>query len=141
ELADALKGGSLQTRQGRPLVRTTAANPPSEPSDQSRRRMFRDQRERQALASLLQVPEGRVRLIEQRQSLMEQVATGRGPPPAPPQGSRPGPPRDLPRVGPDGAVRPPLGTWRGPFGWRENVLFGEFVAAVQQPSGAWTVVR
>lgn len=159
ELAEALKGGSLQSHQGRPLLRATTASPPAEPADQTQARRMRDGRERLALAALLQVPESRVRLIERPQSFLEQLTSGRNPEPRPrdprdPRGpssnsfGRPpnaadgpvGPPPDLQRFGSDASGRGGSMRRNGFFG-RENLVFGDFIAAVQQPSGVWTVVR
>jgi signal transduction histidine kinase len=160
ELAEALRGGSLQTRQGRPLIRAVAASPPTEPADQQTLRPRRTERERIALAGLLQVPESRVRLVQRPQSIFEQLATGRPSPPRQigtrggPGGFGPGGPGGFGPGGPGASDAPPgLGRadaddamrsmWRRRqflFG-RDNLVFGDFIAAVQQPSGAWTVVR
>jgi signal transduction histidine kinase len=188
ELAEALKGGSLQTRLGRTLVRTVTAKPPTEPAaaasadtatDGGRRRR-RDERERVALAGLLQVPESRVRLIQRPQSqLMEQLSgAGPGPRMVPPGGFRP-PPSVAFGPPPAGGFAPPSSGGYGPpppggyapppsggppdasqgfgrtgspqggpgsprrafFFWRENLVVGDFTAAVQEPSGQWIVVR
>jgi two-component system, OmpR family, sensor kinase len=161
EVADALKGGSLQMRQGRPLIRNVSATPPAGPAVKDQRPRLRE-RERAALAVLLQVPEDRVRLFQRRPSLLEQAADGPGPivrremmrrPGAggfgpPPMDASPGAPPD--RVGgpqdlsaqPGGDAAPRQTMRRGPaFFPRENLVFGDFTAAVQQPSGLWTVVR
>jgi signal transduction histidine kinase len=156
EVADALRGGSLQTRQGRPLIRTAAATPPLEPRQDDRRPRLRISRERTALAALLQVPESRVRLFQRPQSLFDQVTSGRGPGPrvlgrGPGPGGPPRPPLaasdDPSAAPPPGFARfapgnPPAGpARRGFFFNRENLVFGDFVAALQQPSGMWTVVK
>lgn len=145
DLADALKGGGLQNRQGRPLIRTVSTTAPTESADRAQRPRLRAERERAALAGLLQVPESRVRLILRPQSLLEQLTSGRGPEPRlglrrPPAGASDGPPGMAPefaRLDPGGGPR------TGPrrFFNRENLVFGDFVAAVQSPAGAWTIVR
>ena len=139
EIAEALKGGPLQARMGRPMIRAAAAAPPAEPG----RNHFQDDRARHALAALLQTPETRVRLIRPAPSLMAELSRGHSPmhrPPGdgPPPGFRSGPP-------PGAADGPGPGTPRPGEHWpsfgREGEIFGEFIAAVQQPGGRWTMLR
>jgi two-component system OmpR family sensor kinase len=156
ELAEAFRGGALQTRFGRPLVRSTAPAPPPRPPASEARAPFRDQRARTMLAAMLQAPVARVRLSQRREF---QLLQGRpfgarvfelrrdrpGSPPEPPA-ERPGPPPGFdpgqpPVVGYGGGDRAFFGGPRpGLFFGREDIV-GDFVAAVQQPSGQWTILR
>ncbi|WP_421934458.1 ATP-binding protein [Phenylobacterium sp.] len=152
DVAQALKGGSLTPRFGRPLLREMQAAPPPEPAD----RPFPSEHARHQLAAQLGVREADVRLAQhmtfpgrlhrtlgiggaamemRHQRIMADEFGPEGPPPAGPPGQRrfdvfvAGPP------GPEG--QPPMMAFRetGP------PMFGEFSAAVRQSDGQWLVVR
>jgi two-component system, OmpR family, sensor kinase len=143
EIAAALNGQSVPASDGRAFERTITDTPPSidrprGPNDPSRTE----------LAVLLGAPETRVRLEER--------------PPGPPIWSLPfigqrirefdlrraravehprpdGHPEDNPAdgSGPHGPGEPdPFGG----FGGAHHLVFGDFIAALQQPGGAWVVV-
>jgi two-component system OmpR family sensor kinase len=154
DVAQALKGGSLTPRFGRPLLRQVQAAPPAEPASQPFPREHGPQR----LAALLGAPEADVRLAQHldfpsrlhrslgivgphmnmRRQVMEERAgpppPGDGPPPPPGQRGdwnllfEAGP-------GPHGPARVMAFREMGP------PLFGEFSAAVRQSDGQWLVVR
>ena len=162
EVADAMRGGSLQTRLGRSLIRSTATAPPAEPQ----RWPFSQERGRRALAALLHVPEDRVRLVRPQPPLISELVSGRPPRPRPPMtgafvpeprgreghgpGPGPGPGRDAEVFmgdggGPGGPREFQLSLPRGAgarlmFG-PDSEIFGDFIAAVRRPDGQWTVVR
>ncbi|MDR3508326.1 MAG: hypothetical protein P4L64_10560, partial [Caulobacteraceae bacterium] len=140
EIAVALGGHGLQTRFGRPLVRTREASPPQEgrisPAGQA------------ILAKLMGLPQDHVRLSLSEPPLWfvlahhsgerrrdPAIALGLNEPSEPWDEFGPGPPRhavagarasqeSFPRFDP--ARRP---------------IFGQFAAAVREPSGTWVVVR
>lgn len=139
EVAGALEGRGLQTRFGRPLLRTRAASPPQEgqpsPGGQAN------------LARLMGLPQDHVRL-----SLSEPpfwfVLTHhspehrRDPSMAPSLNETserrdefgPGPSQETGANGPGRELFPSFDPARLP-------IFGQFVAAVLEPSGTWVVVR
>ncbi|WP_337187653.1 ATP-binding protein [Phenylobacterium sp.] len=147
EIAEALNGGALEARLGRPLLREVVDTPP-EVRPMSRRRAWAAE----ALAAELGRPRADVRFAPRLPGRFERLLQpergmrqalpphgGRdGPPPAPPS-----PPPDGPPVGgsrqdrPSGPI-PPAGE-RG-HGARELVM-GDFKAALRRPDGRWTVVR
>ncbi|HEY2658608.1 MAG TPA: HAMP domain-containing sensor histidine kinase [Caulobacteraceae bacterium] len=136
DVAAALQGRSLQPRFGRPLLREQASEPPHEG-----RGILRS---RQDLAQLLDVPPEQVRLGMNEPPLW--MAPFRG---FTPMGREPRGPPDG-RFGPDRAGPDPFGPPREPpppnermfrFDPGQRPIFGDFVAALQQPSGAWLVVR
>ncbi|MEO6377193.1 MAG: ATP-binding protein [Caulobacteraceae bacterium] len=79
ELAEALKGGSLQTAEGRTLERSISDTPPktSATNRWAGRPRFRAAR---ALAAAIGVPEDDVRLIQRGQPLILEITSGRVPP-------------------------------------------------------------
>lgn len=150
EVATALKGGSLQARDGRPMVRRTAAVPPS-PRDDFDPMARRTQT---MLAQVLGRPLADVRLYPTSDSPFLGRVNRRtfgvtrdgGPPPGevgprfhlergsgfgPLPGGRPPPAGNLLFTGPPGQ-RPPPG---------DLAVFGEFIAAVRNPAGGWIVVN
>jgi signal transduction histidine kinase len=144
EVANALRGGPLATRFGRPMTRAEAASLPGDLAASTGER----ERLRAMLARALDLPESNVRLVEQSPSPLWTLARRfdrRGPPP----GDRGmGPPRMPPGSGPDrggpGGWPPPGERGRrrfGPGGWQEAPIFGDFAAAAQQSDGKWIVVR
>lgn len=160
EVAQALRGGTLATRFGRPLTRETVAEPPGDlRADHPER-----ERTRAALAAALAVPEDRVRFVTHhppewilfrrlggRPSRREgpQPREGVGAPPDPgaltAQG-RPGGPGGPGGSGDiivqDGAAGRTI-AWRrfGPGGPFEMPILGDFAAALHEPGGNWVVVR
>jgi signal transduction histidine kinase len=125
EIAAALNGQPVRARDGRPLLRTTSATAPA-PGDHSRGPSDDD---RAALAAMLGAPETRVRFEQAphgppfgEPGLFPRHDRGFGPPP-----DHDGPPRRWPPRG-DG------------FGEPHRLVFDRFTAALQQPSGAWTIV-
>jgi len=140
EVAEALKGGTLHTRQGRALIRSVAARPPEpEPA-----RVAMDYRLRLELAQAMHLPAEQVRVVEHMPDLMQQLMSGYFR-----RGRRP-PPEGVRAVGlsADASARPGAASGRGDFmpgmGWRgaaEPALFGDFTAAARQPDGAWSIVR
>ena len=143
EVANALRGGPLATRVGRPMVRALA---PTLPGDLAAPHGER-QRQRAMLARALDLPESNVRLVEQSPSPIWTLARRfgrRGPPPgergmgSPQMAPGAGPDRD----GPDGWPPGMRGRRRfGPGGFAETPIFGDFGAAAQQTDGSWVVVR
>jgi signal transduction histidine kinase len=153
DVATAIRGGSLKTRFGRPIIRTTTRSLPAEliaPHREHGRTLA-------ALAQALGAPETRVRLEEQNPSpiwRVRRVLTGEAPPRRPDRGGPMGGSpfemdRDLQRGPGDFQARgsgdpPPAGPiggwWRGASG-PELPIFGDFAAALQQDDGSWTVVR
>ncbi|PZQ53283.1 MAG: two-component sensor histidine kinase, partial [Phenylobacterium zucineum] len=141
EIATALKGGSLATRDGRPMERSLVTALPEELTDprQPRRGPPRD-----GLAAALGHPPGDVRLAPRRPSLWERLVDGprggqmmldhrrpMGPPGSPP------PPRDELRPAPPGGDPGPprlRAMWEAP-------VVGDFTAALRQPDGRWVVVQ
>lgn len=148
EVATALKGGSLEARDGRPMVRRAVALPPS-PSDDFDPMARRTQL---MLAQVLGRPTADVRLYPTSEAPFFGRANRRTFGVA--QGGRP-PDEDGPRFhiergagfGPVPGGPPPRGgniLFTGPPGERpapgDLAVFGEFIAAVRDPSGGWTVV-
>jgi signal transduction histidine kinase len=144
DVAQAIRGGTLKTRFGRPMTRAMVATLPADLNTQHREH----ERTLANLARTLGVPETQVRLEEQHASPIWRIQRAL---------SRPGPPRGeatgagLPafEAGPppgfdERAADPAQPGWRG--GWRrfggaDLPIFGDFAAALQRPDGAWTVVR
>jgi len=165
DVAAAIRGTTLRTRFGRPLVRTVTTDLPSELIAPHREH----QRTLAALARALGEPEGRVRLEEQNASpiwRLRRAMTGEPPPRGPDRGGPMGAsPFEMDRLGPDaqrlrdppapvapsaaGEARPPddeRDAWqragRRRFGGGVDMpIFGDFTAALQQDNGTWTVVR
>jgi signal transduction histidine kinase len=156
DVAAAIHGGPLKTRFGRPMIRTVARTLPAELVAPHREH----ERTLAALARVLGAPESRVRLEEQNASpiwRLRRAVTGepprRGPDRSGPMGGSPFEvDRDPQTVqaadgfdprGP-GDPGPGIGRFRG---WRrfgggpELQIFGDFLAALQQDDGSWTVVR
>jgi signal transduction histidine kinase len=135
EIAAALRGGPLQPRWGRPLLRSETATLPADLRAPSADR----ERLAGALAAELGAPAASVRLVERGPSpewrlerWMHRHAPPGGPPPP---GGRDHPPGEPP------GGRGPGG---GPFDRRHPGGFGvvgEFAAAAQRPGGGWTIVR
>lgn len=162
DVAAAIRGGTLKTRFGRPLVRLTAAGLPPELVAPHREH----QRTLAALAHTLGEPEARVRLEEQNASpiwRLRRAFTGAPPPRGPDRGGPMGAsPFEMDRDGPDGlsgdtgpqgAQGPPGAAGRTRPGWGrgppgrpfpsgpEMPIFGDFSAALQREDGTWMVVR
>jgi two-component system OmpR family sensor kinase len=135
-------GRSLRPQFGRPLLRTMETAPP--PLDDG---WVMNERARRELAQGLRVPEARIRLAEQRPSFLRTLVTrpdhagrlfqqgrarhGRGGPPDDFFGPQPGAHDPGPANPGDSSAR-----FR-----REPPIVGSFVAAMQQPSGLWVVLR
>jgi signal transduction histidine kinase len=145
ELSAALRGGSMTPRDGRPLIRTLQADPPAAGEPRLSSGIFRA-----ALAHVLQVPETRVRFERYpsadpiRRALLRALLWA-PPRPTTASGVLPSAPDEV--APPTAAFRrePPLPP---PPGRRDPLtserlppVIGDFSAAVQQPSGAWAVVR
>jgi signal transduction histidine kinase len=132
-------GRSLRPQFGRPLLRTVEPTAPALADG-----WVMNERVRKELAQGLRVPEARLRLAEQRPSFLRTLVTrpdhagrlfqqGRG------RRGRGGPPDDF--FGPQpGAHDPASGDPSARFR-REPPIIGNFVAAMQQPSGLWVVLR
>ncbi len=137
DVAQAIRGGNLRTRFGRPITRTVLAVLPLDLATQH-------QAHRRALVSLahdLGVPESQVRMEEQHASPIWRLQRALSRPPRP-RGEPDDPRADFDRAGAasPGADRPRSG-WRRPVGAADLPIFGDFAAALQRPDGAWTVVR
>ncbi|TAJ72392.1 MAG: HAMP domain-containing histidine kinase [Phenylobacterium sp.] len=136
EIAGALQGGPLTARFGRPMLRTVAAEPPTEPAGE--RELRRSDGHVEALAVTLGRPREDVRFFPIPPSLFDRMFHRAGARRLiyehrrPRDGKPPGP---LP-PGPPGT--PPEFRFRG--GPREMVL-GDFAAAVRRDDGQWVVVR
>jgi len=134
EVAQALRGGPLRTRFGRPLIRSVAAELPADLRAQPPRR----ERARAALAAALGAPESRVRYIQKPTAdwRLFRALGGRRPGP-PPQGFAPG---DAPSAMDASAGRrfPPRAAPAGPL---ELPIMGEFAAAAAAADGSWVIVR
>ncbi|HEY0650157.1 HAMP domain-containing sensor histidine kinase [Phenylobacterium sp.] len=142
EIAGALQGGPLETRFGRPMVRSIEATAPALRSERGRR----SGRAGEALAVTLGRPRAEVRFAPVPPSAVERMfrpergfqivfahraRLGDGPPPPPPPPPAPGPERfEIP-------LPPPHA-----FHAREReMVLGDFTAALRRPDGRWTVVR
>lgn len=158
EVATALKGGSLQPRDGRLMVRATAAEPPSPRFNPDGMAV----RIQMMLAETLGRPVADVRLyptsptpffgMMNRRSFS--LARGDGPREGlgfPLQGGRGVGPTGPPPGEPGDGVFIERGTFEGPPGERRVItgprprpgdmaVFGDFIAAVRNPGGGWTVV-
>jgi len=144
DVAQAIRGGALKTRFGRPMTRTVVAALPADLNTQHREH----ERTLSTLARTLGVPESQVRLEEQHASPIWRIRRAL---------SRPGPRRGetgaagspafdagAPPGFEERSTDPAQPGWRG--GWRrfggaDLPIFGDFAAALQRPDGAWTVVR
>ncbi|MDO8800718.1 ATP-binding protein [Phenylobacterium sp.] len=150
DVAQALKGGSLTPRFGRPLLRQVQAAPPPEPASQP----FPREHGASLLAALLGVREADVRLAQHldfpsrlhrslgivgpHMNMRRQVLEGPGG--RPPPGEGPPPPSGTRRdvffaAGPGQPAQIMTFHDMGP------PLLGEFSAAVRQSDGRWLVVR
>jgi two-component system, OmpR family, sensor kinase len=154
DVAAAIHGGSLKTRFGRPMIRTSARTLPPELGSPHREH----ERTLAALARTLGAPESRVRLEEQNASpiwRLRRALTGAPPPRGPDRGGPMGAsPFETDRNAAGGPA-PALGGdpsdlgrgWMWAAGWRrlgggpELPIFGDFSAALQGDNGTWTVVR
>ncbi|HZZ31025.1 MAG TPA: HAMP domain-containing sensor histidine kinase [Phenylobacterium sp.] len=164
DVAAAIRGGTLKTRFGRPMIRIAAAELPAELVAPHREH----ERTLAALAHTLGEPESRVRLEEQNASPIWRVrraVTGAAPPRGPdrggPMGASPfetdpndataarslqGPAGVQPDATSDGPADFRAGWARG-MGFRrygtgvEMPIFGDFSAALKGADGTWTVVR
>ncbi len=154
EIASALRGGSLATRFGRPLVRRLEPSPPS----RTGLGWSAPYGYRRELARALGVDQDKLRLQIFAPPPFVGLRGGRGRYERPP-GERP-PPGDFPPAARDGAVgdRPPPsreeGVGAAPAGgepfvgqrepqgwrWRGPPLHASFVAALHQPDGRWLTV-
>ena len=144
DVAQAVRGGTLKTRFGRPMTRTVVAVLPADLNTQHREH----ERTLAMLARTLGVPETQVRLEEQHASPIWRIqrALSR---PGPPRGENagvPGPGGAPPSFGDPGRGAPEggwprVGGWRRFGGGADLPIFGDFAAALQRPDGAWTVVR
>lgn len=150
DVASALRGGPLNVRFGRPLIRTTLDRLPADLAAHGRQW----ERSRSPLARALAVPESAVRLVERSPApawLPMRRPGGRGP-----EAPWIGPRRPPMEMGPDtfetsatGApppatsLPPPEGGWGrfGPGPGPDTPIFGDFAAAAQQSDGRWIVVR
>lgn len=145
EVATALQGGSLESRFGRPMLRTVEAAPPVARDEAGRRRG--PGRAGEVLAATLGRPRDDVRFAPLPPSAIERMFR-------PERGSRqvilehrmrlghrpPGPPGPQTSPGPERFEIPLPPHAVHAMGQREMVL-GEFTAAVRRPDGRWTVVR
>jgi len=148
EIAAALQGTSLQPRFGRPLIRQMASQPPNDerpghPTDRARRE----------LASVLNLPESAVRLSTIGPPAWTMVVHGMIPTATGPHGyGRHGMMMEDPQGGlmagsPADGAHPPGPPPDEPAGGRpwaapgQRPIFGAFVAAAQQPTGGWVIVR
>jgi len=152
EIAGALQGGPLTARFGRPMLRSVADTPPTQPEPPPARgdvlrRRFGGHVE--VLAAAVGRPREDVRFIPRPPSLLERMLHVSGmrrivfehrgdrgerqlQPPRPPPPPEPPPPGE---EGPPGP--PPEFRMRGA---RELVL-GDFTAAIRRADGRWVVVR
>ena len=159
EVAAAIRGGTLKTRFGRPLTRTTVTTLPPELVAPHREH----QRTLAVLARFLAEPESRVRLEAQNASpiwRLRRAITGERPPRGPDRGGPMGAsPFETDRTPPDaplaadpsgpaaaaGSADPRLagfgGARRRMGGGAELPIFGDFAAALQLDNGTWTLVR
>ena len=137
EIAAALEGGALTARDGRPMLRSSAAVLPA---------AFEDHRRgpsptRDALAAALGRPRADVRLARHQPGALDQILNPRGPVRivlAHRQG--PGPSREIgPHGRPDEGHHPPPGMRM--LMLREAPVFGDFRAALRRADGSWTIVR
>ncbi len=165
DVAAALRGGALESRLGRPLVRTVSDEPPAHTADRNPRSPFAEARLEATLAGLLQTPQSRVRFQREGRSWISDVLDGRRPARRRPNGAIPGlPPGEaVPFQGFERAPDSPIGNLvferqagaggggpsrggprlgPGSFGFSPGgELVGEFSAALQGADGRWTVVK
>jgi signal transduction histidine kinase len=148
EIATALAGGALETRDGHPLTRSVRRSPPGLPIAADR---FED-RSRRELARLLGVPAEEVRLrmrrsppflLSQRNLLFGRFG-GRPrvpdpPPPPPPEGGADGGAQTWEARIVDEAGPPPREPRLRFF--EARALFGDFTASRRLASGDWVVVE
>ena len=131
EIAAALNGQTVHSKDGRDLVRTLGAPPALEPIN--RRGGHFSNMTRGALAGILGVSPDRVKFeVDHRTNPVWEWAVLGAPVRPPPDGRRP----------PPGERRHPFG--EPPFGAgqadRNPLVFDAFTAALEQPSGQWAVV-
>jgi two-component system OmpR family sensor kinase len=155
DVATAIRGGSLKTRFGQPMIRTTTRILPAELVAPHREH----ERTLAALARALGAPEARVRLEEENVSPIWRLrrAMSRRRLQRPPDRGGPmgGSPFEMDRDLPGGSGESagfqargpgdpppdwPRGGWRR-FGGPDLPIFGDFAAALQQDDGSWAVVR
>ena len=149
EVAEALRGGSLQAGYGRRLERSETPAPPIEEPDRRG-----DGQSRQDLATLMSLPAASVHFhdlgLDGSSRWAAAALSPWRPPHMPGRGFRP--PGQRPPYTRDGApwgraaACPPgaAGAFGGPPGVAGDpgrLVLGDFVAAVQRPQGDWTVVR
>jgi signal transduction histidine kinase len=158
EIAGALRGGAVATRDGRPLRRAQAEDPPVKGEPRLTSGIYR-----LALATALKVPPTRIRferypIADPIERALVRALLVTPSPTAVVPGVLPAPAYNYiqtfssapaaavsPRASP-GAVLPPPPAF-SPSSFRAVPLdsfppvVGEFSAAVEDPSGAWTVVR
>ena len=149
EAASALRGGPLKVRFGRPFTRVTLARLPADLVTPRREH----ERSRSLLARTLDLPETKVRLVEQNPSAAWLVMRrlGRRGPPGEHRLSQAfegdGGPRNAVFAAGDagGEGWPPPGRGMRRFGpgpgGPDFPIFGDFAVAAQQPNGTWVVVR
>ena len=152
DVAAAIRGGSLKTRFGRPIIRSYVRALPPELVAPHREH----ERTLSALARVLGAPETSVRLEEQNPSpiwRLRRALEGR-PGPGPDRGGpMGGSPFDSDGPGPTAqagaeAASPAAASPDQPFrgrrrqqGGPEMPIFGDFSAALQHDDGGWTLVR
>jgi two-component system, OmpR family, sensor kinase len=142
EVAAALKGGSLQPRDGRPMIRTTTSTPPvprNTPDGMAvRTQMMLAETLGRPVADVRLYPDGRTPFFGVMNRHSFGLARGERPRPDGPRlsvrgGQGFGPPPGEPRpLGGEPAMRPRPG---------DMAVFGDFSAALRNPTGGWTVVN
>jgi len=141
EVAQALRGGPLRTRFGRPLIRTVANDLPTELKVQPANR----ERPRAALAAALGAPEARVRYLQQPTTewrLFRGLGGHRRAPPAMRGPASLAAAGALPATGETSGA--PARGWRpryGPGSALDLPIIGEFTAALATSDNRWVVVR
>ena len=134
EVAAALKGGSLQSREGRPMVRTTATEPPTaktNPDDMAvRTQMMLAETLGRDLADVRLYPVNGAPFFGMMNRRSIGGRRGDGPRFSGPGGRGFGP------VGPPSGGR---GMFTGPRPG-DLAVFGDFTAAVRNQAGGWTLV-
>jgi two-component system OmpR family sensor kinase len=151
DIAVALMGRDVKPKDGRELVRSMGDPPPLPPANSRRARY--ENATRANLAAILGVSVDRIRVASQRRRSVLWEAPLLGSPSRPPE-----PRGDGPRPFGDGAGSPGgssdgSGGLRGPGGAgglgrpfefggdRNELIFEDFKAALQQPTGQWVVVN
>ncbi|MBS0295872.1 MAG: HAMP domain-containing histidine kinase [Proteobacteria bacterium] len=128
DIASAFEGRSLRPPFGLALVRTVEKHAPSLPDNH-----FQTEPVRAELAQTLRVPEARIRFAEYGPSLLRTLTTR---PERLARAFEPPRRRGEERPPAEGGDEPGRGRFRA-----GRPIFGNFVAALQQPSGQWVVVR